>query len=133
MSYWNAVLEEVLQKEQEREFFYTNHGRIEDFLSLPDASHIKKTTPRRTYYLNHPFENIYLTAREAETVFWLLQNHTVASCAQAMGLSPRTVEFYVKNMKIKLRCSNKKEMLENILQTNLLSQLEKDGFRIAKH
>lgn len=133
MTYWNAVLDEVLQKDNDREFFYTNHGRLEDFFSLSHAGDFKKTTKRRTYYLNYPFDNIYLTAREAETIFWLMQNHTLVSAAQKMGLSSRTVEFYVKNMKIKLRCANKKEMLEKILQTNLLEQLEKDGFKITKH
>ncbi len=134
MQYWNSVLDEVLQKDEQRAFLYTNRGRLDDVFYLPTAlSHSKKPSRRRNYFLNHPFEDVHLTPREAETMFWVVQDYTLAATAEKMGLSSRTIEFYVKNMKAKLRCANKKEMIEKILHTNLLQQLEQDGLRIVKH
>lgn len=134
MTYWNSVLDEVLQKDEQRAFFYTNRGRLEDVFYLPAALlDSKKPSRRRNYFLDHPFEDVYLTPREAQTMFWIVQDYTLTATAEKMSLSSRTVEFYVKNMKAKLRCANKKEMIEKILSTNLLQQLEQDGMRIVKH
>lgn len=134
MKYWYSVLDEVLQKDERRAFFYTNRGRLDDVFYLPTTPiDFKKSLPKRNYFLNHPFEAVHLTPREAETMFWIVQDYTFAATAKKMGLSSRTIEFYVKNMKIKLHCTGKKEMIEKILQTNLLQQLEQDGLQIVKH
>ena len=134
MQYWNSVLDEVLQKNEQRAFFYTNRGRLDDAFYLPAVlMDSKKPTRRRNYFLDHPFEDIHLTPREAETMFWIAQDYTLAATAHKMSLSSRTIEFYVKNMKAKLCCANKKEMIKKILQTNLLQQLEQDGLKITKH
>lgn len=134
MTYWNSVLDEVLQKDEQRAFFYTNRGRLDDVFYLSTAlMDLKKRSRRRNYFLDHPFENVYLTPREAETAFWIVQDYTLAATAEKMSLSSRTIEFYVKNMRAKLLCANKKEMIEKILQTNLLQQLEKEGLQITKH
>ncbi len=134
MQYWNSVLDEVLQKDEQRSFFYTNRGRLDDVFYLPtELMDSKKPSRRRNYFLDRPFEDIHLTPREAETMFWIVQDYTLAATAEKMSLSSRTIEFYVKNMKAKLRCANKKEMIEKILQTNLLQQLEQDGLQIVKH
>ena len=134
MTYWHSVLDEVLQKNEQRDFLYTNRGRLEDIFYLPvGLMRAKKPLRRRHYFLDHPFEGIYLTPPEAETMFLMMQYYTLAATAEKMMLSSRTIEFYVKNMKTKLRCANKKDMVEKILHTSLLQQLEKDGLRIDKH
>lgn len=134
MTYWHSVLDEVLQKDEQRAFFYTNRGRLDDIFYLPTAPvNLKKSSRRRNYFLDYPFEDVHLTPREAEAMFWIVQDYTFVATAEKMGLSSRTVEFYVKNMKTKLHCAGKKEMIEKILQTNLLQQLEQDGLRIVKH
>ncbi|OGT33493.1 MAG: hypothetical protein A3C44_02965 [Gammaproteobacteria bacterium RIFCSPHIGHO2_02_FULL_39_13] len=66
-------------------------------------------------------------------MFWVVQDFTLAYVAQQMTLSRRTVEFYVKNLKLKLQCRNKKELIETILQTDLLRQLELEGLQIMRH
>lgn len=134
MQYWQGVLDEVLQKNEGRSFLYTNHGRLDDGSHIPALKKCcLKKTDRKKYFLNAPFEGVHLTSREAETMFWLVQDYTLAAAACEMGLSARTVEFYVKNMKIKLRCANKKEMIVKVLSTNLLQQLESDGLKILRH
>lgn len=127
MHYWNAVLNGVLNKNNQI------HAEKEIKIDKVLLHKIKEPRDLRMYYLGDQYPNIYLTKREAECMFWLVQNNTIGVTALKMALSARTVEFYVKNMKIKLRCVNKKQLIEKVLQTNLLQQLEKDGLRIVKH
>jgi len=127
MHYWHSVLSDVLNNK--------NHIRAEREIKLSEKTLHKIKEPRdlRTYYLGDQYPGVYLTKREAECMFWIVQNHTIGSTALKMQLSARTVEFYVKNMKLKLHCASKKQLIEKILQTHLLQQLDNDGMRIVKH
>ncbi|PIZ04719.1 MAG: hypothetical protein COY58_02930 [Gammaproteobacteria bacterium CG_4_10_14_0_8_um_filter_38_16] len=136
MHYWNAVLDEVLHKDEDvHAFFFTNRGRLDELLAIPASPPIKTSNPykKRTYYLGDRFPSVYLTRREAEAMFWIIQDYTFARAAHKMNLSPRTVEFYVKNLKLKLQCRTKKELVEKIIQTDLLQQLESEDHRIVWH
>lgn len=120
MSYWENVLDAVMQKNAVICY--------ED-----EIAHEKEKRDLRTYYLNHPYSDVYLTRREAECLFWLVQEYTINETAFEMNLSPRTVEYYVKNIKIKLCCETKRKLINTILQSDLLLQLEKEGLCIVKH
>jgi DNA-binding CsgD family transcriptional regulator len=54
----------------------------------------------------------YLTAREYECIQELLQGKKYAAIAASLGLSKRTVEFYLKNIMKKFSCRNKRALLE---------------------
>ncbi len=127
MHYWHSVLNDVLHNK--------NHLRAQSDIKLSQDALRKAKEPRdlRMYYLGDQYPGVYLTKREAECMFWIVQNHTIGSTALKMQLSARTVEFYVKNMKLKLHCASKTQLIEKILQTDLLQQLENDGMRIVKH
>lgn len=86
----------------------------------------KKTLPKR-YYLDPPFEKAYLTEREAFCMARLLRNKTYAEIAQELHISPRTVEFYTNNMKAKLSCFSKSDLIRRIGQTNFLKTYEAPG------
>lgn len=138
MNYWNSILDEVLHKDDNAHaFLFTNQGDLTDTMenytadNFPDK--IRDTRDLRTYYLGKTFPDVYLTKREAECMFWVVQDCTISETAIKMHLSARTVEFYVKNMKLKLQCNSKKKLIEKIIQSSLLQQLEKDGMRIVKH
>ena len=140
MHYWHSVLDEVLNKNAQKfNFIYTSNGRLQDMTDYFDASSNKLSTTKkekrdlREYYLGENYPNVHITKREAESLFWLVQGLTIIQTAYQLGLSSRTVEFYVKNLKLKLNCDNKKQLINTILQTNLLEQLEKDGMKITKH
>lgn len=51
-----------------------------------------------------------LTSRERQCLDLLLQGQTAKQTAFHLALSPRTVEFYMNNIKRKLKCSNKGEL-----------------------
>ncbi|EKD92287.1 MAG: hypothetical protein ACD_29C00084G0003 [uncultured bacterium] len=136
MRYWNALLDNL--NNPGRFFSDTEDFCIDDIAApeLFDASidFENKNNPRqlKTYYISHEEPKIYFTKREAECIFWVMQNHTIAEAAYKMKLSPRTVEFYMKNAKLKLSCKTKKQFIEKILKTDLLAQLEKDGLKIKR-
>ena len=141
MQYWHSILDEVLNKHDDRHtFLYTSRGRLHEplleealFDKPPKAS--KRGRPRklRMYFLNPLYPTVYFTRREAECVFWLVQDKSVPETAENMHLSARTVEFYVKNLKLKLQCANRYQLIEKVLQTTLLQQLAEDGLCVVQH
>ncbi|MCX7120345.1 MAG: LuxR C-terminal-related transcriptional regulator [Gammaproteobacteria bacterium] len=140
MHYWNSVVEEVLHKnDSSHAFLYTNNGLLHDECYFNTAENDycmmdeRETRDLRNYFLGEKYPGVYITKREAESVFWIIQGLTIPQTACKLGLSSRTVEFYVKNLKVKLKCINKKELLEKILETDLLMQLEKEGLKVFRH
>ena len=94
--YWDAVLQEVLHKDVENyDFLFTNiRGEVET--ERRDAAsrviHVR-------HYLGHPFPEVYFTERELQCASGLINGQTVTKIAIDLTLSPRTVEYYLKNIK----------------------------------
>ncbi len=109
--HWEALLREVLNKKEE------------DSLNaeLPEAPKCKKL---QKIYLgaNHP--NIYFTNREAEVMIQLLKGKTISAVAAVLSLSPRTIEFYVKNMKVKLACRTKSELIGRVFASEFVKNID---------
>ena len=51
-------------------------------------------------------EKIFLTLKEKECVEWYLKGKTSSEIATIMGISKRTVETHIENIKFKFKCSN---------------------------
>ena len=82
--------------------------------------------PKKKYtriFLGPEFPGIYLTAREEECAIYLMQGSTLKEIAQALDLSPRTVEFYLKNIKNKLNCRTKFQMMRALIITTWYREL----------
>jgi len=130
MDYWEAVLQEVLHKnDDEYEFLFTNvHEEDRPPVKGPQKRKPYTLTEqsRTTYFLGEGYEGVYFTKREAECLFHLLQRKTISETARDISLSPRTVEYYVKNMKVKLAVPSKAKLLEFIIATT-------KGVRINNH
>ena len=125
MDYWKAVLEEVLHKDDEDyQFIYTNLGEYrkqrKELMKRRDQGEgsMARDIARQVYYLGEKYKGIYLTKREAECVSCMLQGYTVNQSAALLSLSPRTVEFYIKNIKAKLKCRKKAELLACIRESD---------------
>lgn len=71
-------------------------------------------------YLGDKFPGVYFTKRESQCLVHILEGHTLVSAAEELGLSPRTVEFYVKNMRLKMGVQNKAELVKKIYQTDFV-------------
>lgn len=68
--------------------------------------------PQPDYYTtqNHPNPS-GLSTRELECLFLQLRGQTAKQIAELLNLSKRTVEYYLDNIKSKLGCQNKAEVL----------------------
>lgn len=120
--YWQQVLQEVLHKGlTDFCFLYTNLG--------PDRSEecdrdLDDTLKRDNVALDGAFAGIYLTPREYDCLRVLREGKTIKEIARDMGLSPRTVEFYLKNLKVKFGCKSKTELLALVARSNMLPNIQ---------
>lgn len=61
-----------------------------------------------------------LSKRESECIYHLIRGMTAKQIGKTMGLSNRTVEFYLDNAKTKLNCTNKFELISRIFDEKIL-------------
>lgn len=132
MDYWETVLDEVLHSGDDAfQFKFTDLGR-----TLIRDRHRKHRQTRQErgnaqlpmYFLGDQFPEVYLTQREFETLYFLERGHTIVDTGRCLNLSARTIEFYVKNMKLKVGAKTKADLLEKIRKTDIIDmfhQIEK--------
>ncbi len=80
---------------------------------------------RKLYFIGNNFPGVYFTSREADCMALLLRGKSVKNAAIVLGLSVRTLEYYVKSMRIKLGCSNKYQLVETVYTTDFTQDAEK--------
>ncbi len=69
-------------------------------------------------------QNEKLTMRESECLMELIKGKTAVQIAESLDISKRTVESYMENIKGKLGCNNKSELVNKVYQTGLNSLME---------
>ncbi len=133
MSYWRTVLNEVLNKHNPKQrMLLTNVREYTPPLSRRSskkkltqlANTIISTRKTRQYALGKNYPNIYLTPREAQIMCYLLQGRSSKKIAITLELSVRTVEFYLSNMKLKLGCHSKIELINYINHSEFLKNVD---------
>ena len=63
------------------------------------------------YKLTGKLQNIHFSKREIECMLFFMRGQTIKRVGKILGLSPRTIEFYAKNMKNKVGCRTKNELI----------------------
>ena len=123
-TYWNLILKEVERRKKSKKIetskLGTRYGWLEE--TRPAIYRKECTKPRqveRFYFKIEGGKLVYLTQRELDCVMHLMLGKTVAKTAESLGLSKRTVESYVINMKKKLACRTKLALLEKVKQSDL--------------
>ncbi len=114
-NYWDTLVKEVMQK--------GNPVKKKEKLQKTDYL-IQNEQRAKKYILGEPLTSVYLTQREAECVFYLLQGKTMHETGLSLSLSPRTVEYYLGKIKQKLNCRKKKEVIRLISQTDFAKNLK---------
>jgi DNA-binding CsgD family transcriptional regulator len=76
------------------------------------------------YGLGSKYGSAYFTKREAECMVLLLKGKTISSVANILNLSPRTVEYYIKNMKSKLGCRTKFELVDLVYASEFMKNVD---------
>lgn len=129
MDYWQAVLQEVLNKKDPNYPCYFTNVRLkrEENSSncVPRPRRFEPQHQRRFYVAEIDHEAVYFTYRESECLSYILKSYSIRQTADVMGLSPRTIEFYLKNMRVKLGLNSKTDLLE---KANELKLRQKLGF-----
>jgi DNA-binding CsgD family transcriptional regulator len=74
-------------------------------------------------FLGSQFPGVYFTVREAEMA-QLLCDFKYREIGDILTISKRTAEYYAMNMKKKLRCTSKRELVFRIIHSGLLEQLK---------
>lgn len=64
----------------------------------------------------HPSSSIKLPSRQLECAQYLIQGKSIYQIAEAMHLSPRTIDFYLTILKKKLNCRNKTQLIVRLLE-----------------
>lgn len=126
--YWRAVIAEVLNKNNPNyAFIYTAIGcsqgipllqqkaSNDQFVGL-DETHLV----RRTYPLGEEFKGLHLTQREMQSILGMLHGETAKETAIRLEISRRTVEYYLKNVREKLGCHCREQVMAKILRSDLL-------------
>lgn len=82
--------------------------------------YVKRLIPFKSikYFLGRSFPDVYFTYREARCMLYLLENQSNRKIAEIMGLSMRTVEFYVRNMRLKLGAKSRAHLIELVKKSD---------------
>lgn len=84
--------------------------------------YVKRLIPFKSikYFLGRSFPDVYFTYREARCMLYLLENRSNRKAAEIMGLSMRTVEFYVRNMRLKVGAKSRTHLIELVKQSDFV-------------
>jgi DNA-binding CsgD family transcriptional regulator len=118
MLYWQQIINDLSDKNVQSGFDVSK--------VVQQSSHNKKKRKFIRYYLNDDMKHLYLTQREAGCVFYILQGYTIKATAIELNLSPRTVEFYFKRIKLKFNCQSRGELIKVLLKNDVLNMLKKE-------
>lgn len=77
---------------------------------------------------NHLTNHFIFTKREKECLLFTIRGKTAKQIARILGVSHRTIEEYLANIKVKMRVASKAEMIEKIMaiQLSLQSAIDLD-------
>jgi DNA-binding CsgD family transcriptional regulator len=92
------------------------------FKNKTDFSDFKKTKIRVKIPSSPQSPDVMLTEREAECLKHALFGRSYKHIGRTLGLSPRTVEFYISNMRVKFNCTNRYQLIEKVRSTDFLGK-----------
>ena len=62
------------------------------------------------------YPGIALSKRQSECLYHLLRGKSAVKIGKILGLSPKTVEYYIDEIKNKMGCSSKAEVIEKSIE-----------------
>lgn len=95
-------------------------SRFEQLISLYKNLHVSRSA---RYYIGRYDELLYVSGREAQIILHVLFGLTAKESAKELGLSFRTVEYYLKILKRKMRCKNRRELMAKVIESHFLASL----------
>ncbi len=126
---WSDILSAVNEKHYDPyKFDRVYIGKIE---SCSAPVHLKNYTRApdcnsklKYYKLGPVFKEVVFTRREAQVMVLIMEGYTNKESADMLGLSPRTTEFYIRNMRKKIGAESKPQLIEAIAKTDFMSNVD---------
>ena len=122
---WEDVVEEVVKRKA--------NGKKAGLLS-DDGEAVSYTKARKNklpekrvlavYKLGAKYGDMYFTKREAECMKWLSVGKTHSSIATILKLSPRSIEYYISNMRTKLGCRTKYQLIDLVRASEFMKNVD---------
>lgn len=84
---------------------------------------------QNSYMLNAVFNNIKLTERQSEVLFYILRGKTAKQIARYLNLSSRTVEEYLSQLKYKFNAGNKHDLIDKAIAEGFLNTIPESIFK----
>lgn len=72
--------------------------------------------PMNNILLGRELDGVYLSKREIDCIYQLVKGRTIKMTAKILELSPRTVEYYLENIKAKLKVNSKAELIHKVME-----------------
>lgn len=82
-----------------------------------------------SYILGTQFSDLKLTDRQSEVLFYLLRGKTVKQIGLLLGISYRTVDEYMEQLKHKFGAMNKHELIDKAISFGFLNTIPEKLFR----
>ncbi len=73
------------------------------------------------YYLSGKYEGVYLTSKEAQCAYWLLQGKTAEEIAGIENNCLKTIECHFENVRNKLNCFKQTQLVKIILEAGIFA------------
>jgi DNA-binding CsgD family transcriptional regulator len=90
---------------------------VTDSVAMCDVS-VSEAHPSRIY-VSKKYPHVYFTERELECASELVKNKNNREIAKSLKLSALSVEFYLDNLKMKLKCYERSELINKVLSYDL--------------
>lgn len=65
------------------------------------------------------YNNLLLSFKEARVLYFLLLGYSTSKISKTLFLSPNTINYHIKNLKYKLQCSSKGELVEKSVMSGI--------------
>ncbi|MBS0272533.1 MAG: LuxR family transcriptional regulator [Proteobacteria bacterium] len=83
----------------------------ENIIEEIDIHNFLQKIPHAKHYLNGKHSGKFLSRREADCLLLFAQGRSMKEIGEHMGLSPRTIETHINNIKNKVDCHTKGELI----------------------
>ncbi|MBU2710805.1 helix-turn-helix transcriptional regulator [Zooshikella harenae] len=74
-----------------------------------------------SYILDKSYGAVKLTERQSECLFYLIRGKTAKEIAQILGLSMRTIEIYINQLKTKFNAQSKADLIDQSISMGYLA------------
>lgn len=107
MLYFNDKAENLIKEAENNRIYLPTDRTVDESrvinlnVSAPERKMFYEQTKIDKFYLLNESSDIYLTKKQAECSAYLLAGATAKQCAKKLGLSYRTVESYINDIKNK--------------------------------